>query len=173
MTSFLATILLCVFPLLMIYAALSDLFTMTIPNRISLVLIGAFLAILPFSGLDLHTIGLHFAVAFGVLVVGMCCFAMGWAGGGDVKLAAATTLWLGLGSLAEYFLYTALLGGGVTLMLVLFRSQPLLPFLYRYDWMQRLHSKTTGIPYGVALGIAALIVYPETGWVRSALALTS
>ena len=34
---------LLVFPLLMIFAALADLFTMTIPNRVSLVLIAAYL----------------------------------------------------------------------------------------------------------------------------------
>ena len=35
------SVALIVFPLLMIFAAFSDLFTMTIPNRVSLLLIGA------------------------------------------------------------------------------------------------------------------------------------
>ena len=31
----------------------------------------------------------------------------------------------------------------------------------------RLHSKDTGIPYGIALAIGALMIYPETGWMKA------
>lgn len=169
MSSILGSALLCVFPLMMIYAALSDLFTMTISNHVSLILMGAFLIIAPFSGLGLELILIHIATAFGVLVIGMGLFAAGWIGGGDVKLAASSVLWLGLGLLADYLIYAALLGGAFALLVLIFRAQPMIPLLYRYEWATKLHSGTKNIPYGVALGLAALILYPETDWIKTLL----
>jgi prepilin peptidase CpaA len=32
------------------------------------------------------------------------------------------------------------------------------------QWAERLHRPDAGIPYGVALAAAALIVYPQTDW---------
>jgi prepilin peptidase CpaA len=34
-------------------------------------------------------------------------------------------------------------------------------------WFNRLHAKESGIPYGIALAIGALIIYPETDWVKT------
>ena len=34
-------------------------------------------------------------------------------------------------------------------------------------WLLRLHAKETGIPYGIALAIGALMIYPETEWMRA------
>jgi prepilin peptidase CpaA len=31
----------------------------------------------------------------------------------------------------------------------------------------RLHHKETGIPYGVALALGALLVYPDTNWIKT------
>jgi prepilin peptidase CpaA len=31
----------------------------------------------------------------------------------------------------------------------------------------RLHAKDCGIPYGIALAIGALMIYPETEWVQA------
>src|SRR5579862_2467413 len=85
-----------VFPVGMALAAASDLLTMTISNRLMLVLAATFLVLLPFAGLDLHAIGLHVAAGLAVLAVAFFCFAMGWIGGGDAKLAAVIALWFGV-----------------------------------------------------------------------------
>ena len=34
-------------------------------------------------------------------------------------------------------------------------------------WLTRLHAKESGIPYGIALAIGALMVYPETEWIKA------
>ena len=34
-------------------------------------------------------------------------------------------------------------------------------------WLVRLHAKDSGIPYGIALAIGALMIYPETEWVQA------
>jgi prepilin peptidase CpaA len=34
-------------------------------------------------------------------------------------------------------------------------------------WVQRLHQKDGGVPYGIALAAAALVVYPDTIWMKA------
>jgi Flp pilus assembly protein protease CpaA len=35
------------------------------------------------------------------------------------------------------------------------------------DWLLKLHAKDSGIPYGIALAIGALMIYPETEWIHA------
>jgi prepilin peptidase CpaA len=55
----------------------------------------------------------------------------------------------------------------LALLLVSFRSWPLPAALLSQEWAQRLHDRKSGIPYGVALAIAALLIYPETEWMKA------
>jgi prepilin peptidase CpaA len=48
-----------ILPLCLAVAAFSDLFTMTIPNRVSAILLGAFLIVAPLAGLGVEAIGMH------------------------------------------------------------------------------------------------------------------
>jgi prepilin peptidase CpaA len=41
---------------------------------------------------------------------------------------------------------------------------PLPQFLAGREWVDRLHRPDGGVPYGIALAAAALIVYPQTEW---------
>jgi prepilin peptidase CpaA len=157
---------LLLFPTLMAFAASSDLLTMTISNRVSLLLIAGFFVLAVASGMGPTEIGLHIAAGAIVLALSFTCFAMGWIGGGDAKVAAASALWFGFGHLLEYLVYASLFGGVLTLLLLEFRQWPLpVPFCNQ-DWLLRLHGRNTGIPYGIALSLGALLIYPETDWVR-------
>ena len=109
---------------------------------------------------------LHVAAGALILVIAFVCFLRGWIGGGDAKLAAATALWFGFDYLMNYLLYASLLGGALTLLLIQFRTTPLPAFLAHQGWVQRLHQKDGDVPYGIALAIGALIVYPETPWMK-------
>ena len=158
---------LLLFPALMAFAAASDLFTMTISNRVSLSLVAGFLVLAVLGGMGLHDILSHIGAGAIVLVVAFACFAMGWIGGGDAKVAAAVALWFGFDHLLNYLVYASLLGGGLTLLLLQFRQWPL-PYPFAGQaWLTRLHDKQCGIPYGIALAIGALVVYPETEWIRA------
>src|SRR3981081_2823568 len=84
---------LLLFPALMAFAAVSDLFTMTISNRVSLALAAGFLALALLTGMGFYDILSHVGAGAAVLVVAFACFAMGWVGGGDAKVAAAPALW--------------------------------------------------------------------------------
>ncbi len=156
-----------VFPALMAFAAASDLFTMTISNRVSLALVAAFLLLAPLTGMGVEQILYHFGAGAIVLVVAFGCFAMGWMGGGDAKILAAASLWFGFSYLVSYLLYASVFGGALTLLLLQFRQWPLPYILAGQPWLLRLHAKETGIPYGIALAIGALMIYPETDWVKT------
>jgi len=161
-TPVIETALLLVFPALMAYAAASDLLTMTIPNRLSLALVAAFAVFAVASGLSAHAALLHVAAGAAVLALTFALFGFGWIGGGDAKLAAATALWLGFDTLMEYFLVAPIAGGGLTLAILALRKLPLPAIALRWDWLSRLHHPKTGVPYGIALALAALVVYPHT-----------
>ena len=85
-----------VFPVGMAFAASSDLLTMTISNRLMAALAIAFLLLAPFVGMDFHAFGFHLAAGAAMIVIAFFCFAMGWIGGGDAKLAAVIALWFGV-----------------------------------------------------------------------------
>ncbi len=158
---------LSLFPALMAFAATSDLFTMTISNRVSLALVVGFLLLAPLSGMSGTDILMHLAAGAIVLAVAFGCFAMGWVGGGDAKLAAGAALWFGFAQLMNYLLYASLLGGALTIVLLQLRQWPLPYMLTSQAWLIRLHAKESGIPYGIALAIGALAVYPQTEWVKA------
>jgi prepilin peptidase CpaA len=159
---------LLVFPSLMAFAASSDLLTMTISNRISAALIAGFVLLAYASGMNLHEIGMHFLAGAIVLCLTFVCFLRGWVGGGDAKLAAATALWFGFDYLYDYVLLASLLGGALTLLILRFRQTPLPESFLRRAWVARLHDQHNGVPYGIALAAAALVIYPYTGWMKAA-----
>jgi prepilin peptidase CpaA len=158
---------LLVFPALMAFAAASDLFTMTISNRVSILLAAAFLVLAVATGMAPSDILSHLGAGTLVLVIAFACFAMGWVGGGDAKVAAAAALWFGFDHLMNYLLYASLFGGVLTIVLLQMRQWPLPYALTGQVWLMRLHAKESGIPYGIALAIGALMIYPETGWVKA------
>jgi prepilin peptidase CpaA len=154
-------------PLLLVIAAASDLITMTIPNRIALLIAALFFALAAADGMSLYMVGTHIAAAALVLAVTFIFFARGWMGGGDAKLAAATALWLGFADLGAYALTAGIFGGALTMLILGFRSIPL-PFAASMpSWAVKLHDEKTGIPYGIALATAALAIYPHTQWMKT------
>ena len=158
---------LLLFPALMAFAASSDLFTMTISNRVSILLAAAFLLLAVATGMGPYDILSHLGAGALVLLIAFGCFAMGWVGGGDAKVAAAAALWFGFGHLLNYLLYASLFGGVLTIVLLQMRQWPLPYALTGQTWLLRLHAKESGIPYGIALAIGALMIYPETEWVKA------
>jgi prepilin peptidase CpaA len=157
-----AAIIMVVFPFLMIFAALSDVFTMTIGNRISAVLIASFLIVAPFIGLTWAEFGWHVAAFATVLAATFGLFAAGAMGGGDAKLLASTSLWMGFGqSLLDYLLWATIWGGVFTLFLVLFRKSSLSVYAGEVPILRRMIDEKD-VPYGVALAIGGLMAFPQS-----------
>lgn len=155
-------LLLTIFPATMILAAAMDILTFTIPNRLSIVLIVGFFLLALLVPLTWSDIGLHVLAGAGMLSLGFVLFACGWIGGGDAKLFAGAALWLGPGALPKYLLIASLFGGALTLALILWRGRSLPAMLTSQGWLLRLHDRREGIPYGIALAAAGLLVYSDT-----------
>jgi prepilin peptidase CpaA len=140
-------------------AAVTDLFTMTIPNRLSIFLVASFVVLAPVSGLPWAEISMSFAAAAVVLAVCFGFFALNVMGGGDVKLLAATALWFGFSpALGAFIFQTALWGGLVTLLVMLIRSQAD-RFAFIGNVVPAPILTTKKVPYGVAIGIAGIMTF--------------
>lgn len=153
------------FVFVMVYAGIMDLTTMRIRNGLVLALPATYAVLAPFAGFTAQEIAWSVAIAGGVLAVGFVFFAFGWMGGGDAKLLAATVLWIGVGHTPTFVVYTALFGGVLTFAILQLRLVGLPAFLGDRPWIARLQSDGAGVPYGVAIALAALIVFPQTRWI--------
>lgn len=98
------------------------------------------------SGLSLWPdVAMQIGVALATFAVLAAMFAMGWMGGGDVKLLAALALWIAPPLFLNLVVMMALLGGVLTIGLCMTHV------------MRRRKDKLT-IPYGVAIALAGLWV---------------
>jgi prepilin peptidase CpaA len=168
-----AILLVAFLPALLVAAAICDLTSYTIPNIVPASMILLFITFLAAMGLKGHpldwsSIGLHFLAGFIGLVAGMAVFAAGWVGGGDAKLFAAVALWFGWNDLFDYAILATLLGGCLTIFLIAIRRVSLPQILADQPWIARLADRKEGVPYGVALAVAALTVLPDTELFRLA-----
>ncbi len=156
--------ILIIFPFAMAFAGVSDLLSMTIQNRVSLILILSFAILAPMIGMPWDIYAMHFVAGASVLAVTFTLFATGTMGGGDAKLMSATAVWLGWNfGLAEYLLTMSALGGLLTLAILRYRSSHLvLAYTARFEFMSRLAQKDQGVPYGIALGTAGLMTFPAS-----------
>jgi prepilin peptidase CpaA len=101
-------------------SCLADLRRFEIPDTISIVILGSAVAFgLATPGFEWlwHAGGLALMFA-----IGLGLFAIGWMGGGDIKLLVATAAWTGLKGLLPFLLGVTLAGGIVALVLLASRS---------------------------------------------------
>jgi prepilin peptidase CpaA len=150
------------FPALMALSASMDLLTYTIPNRLCAALAIGYLALAAPLGVPAADILLNISCAIGILAIAFMLFSLGWVGGGDAKLAAATALWLGWSVILDYGVAAAVYGGLLTLVILAGRMAPLPASLARLGWVARLHDGQAGVPYGIALAAAGLTQFPSS-----------
>jgi prepilin peptidase CpaA len=154
------------FAALLLLAAWQDWRTMQIADGISLGIAALFIpwalsgvAAGTFSLLDL---ALALACAAGMFGLAALAFAAGAMGGGDVKLAAAASLFAGPGLMLDFVTVTALVGG--LLGLAILAGAPIGPLASTGDGTMRARLRGN-LPYGPAIAAGGL-------WVALALALT-
>jgi prepilin peptidase CpaA len=167
----LAFLALAVFAGLLIYAACTDIASLTIPNWVSIALSALFIVFALAQGMPLAEIGVHVLFGFGVLVIGFFLFQANIIGGGDAKLLGAAAVWTGFAAFAPFLIWTAIAGGVLAAILLVARMfQPAVaawapPFVYR------LLTPNSGLPYGVAIMIGGLMAAPALPLAGSALTL--
>lgn len=151
------------FPALLSFAAASDVLTMRISNWLSASLALAFFIAAAAIGMNFPAVAWHIILAMLVLLAGFALFTARILGGGDAKLLAGAALWVGPQNFPDLMIYIALSGGLVATMVLLLRQLRLL-FGLRIVWASHLYNADSGVPYGVAICIGGLAVFPETPW---------
>ena len=149
--------------LLFVAAAGFDVWRLKIPNAISAGLVALFAITAAFSPSDVPWLE-HVGVCIAVFVAGAVLFRFRLLGGGDVKLVAAASLWMGPGLLAEYAILVGLTGGLLVLALLAVRMfvgrmQMAFPTLISLTLPAALSSGRS-VPYGVAIAVGALVLAP-------------
>ncbi|MEQ1672046.1 MAG: prepilin peptidase [Hyphomicrobium sp.] len=164
-----ASALLLIFPVAMSFAAANDLFTMKIPNKISLALIAAFALAALYVQLPLETALLHLAIGVAALAAGFVMFSFRLLGGGDAKLMAAGALWMGPEHAILYIAYVTIFGGLLSAAILAYRKYVPVSAEALPPWAVKLHVQGTGIPYGIAIAASGLVMYPSTIWYHALL----
>ena len=134
---------------LLVVAAVIDMRTFTISNRLNLTV--ALLAPLYWLSVELSIwpgIAIQLAAGAAVFVVLAAAFYAGMMGGGDVKLAAALALWFPPGATIKFLVFMSLAGGLLTLLI-----------LVRHRAKQR--EGRPQIPYGVAIALGGLAILAQ------------
>ncbi len=134
---------------MLIVAAVIDVRTFTISNRLNLaVAAGAPLywlsiALAPWPGMAIQLAagGIVFVLLAGAFYAGMM-------GGGDVKLAAALALWFSPGGTVKFLVFMSLAGGVLTIALLAWHRS-------------RGRKGRPEIPYGVAIAFGGLAILAQ------------
>ncbi len=155
---------LVLFAVALVYAALSDIVRFRIPNWLCLSVVSLFVVFGATSGLGAVEFAVRLAQGGGALVLGFALYSMGWFGGGDAKLMAASVPWFGLSQLVDYVLLVAVLGGLLAAVIILSRKAniPIPERLASQNWVDNLMAEKGGIPYGVAISSAGIIMVIST-----------
>ncbi len=140
---------------LVLFAALSDIGSMTIPNWVSIALAIVFPLAALSAEMPWAQIGLHAGVGVLVFLAGFALFSIGVLGGGDVKVIAAVSVWTGVSALSPFAFWTTAAGGVLALALLLARRLAA-PGPSRPAFLNRLLDPARGIPYAVAIAAGAI-----------------
>lgn len=142
---------------------------MTIPNKYSVIIIGAFfvayLANLGFSG-DIRYvsfINVSLAAAGIMFVVSFILFATKVMGAGDSKLATALALWVGLKGLAPLLVGMALVGALLSLATIVLRKKAIWAAAPEGSWVAQAQAGRNAVPYGIAIVAGAFFAFFKLG----------
>ena len=152
-----------ILPLCLAMAAFTDILTMKIPNRVSVVLAVSFFAVAPFSGMDLATFGWSIVAAVTVFAACFALFAFNVMGGGDAKILSAAALWYGFNmDLAAFLILTGFFGGMLAMVILFIRANQDVLLVTPLPIPMHIFKQRAGIPYGVAIGVAAFATFPDS-----------
>lgn len=150
-----------IFAVPLLLACYTDFDRMKIPNWVSLAMAAGFFLTLPLTWAGLPTFGEHLTIGAIFFCAGFAMFAFGWLGGGDAKLMAAIALWLDWGSVANFIIYTTLVGAALGIALIL--SRKFMPmFLQSNALVTKLHQGGKDMPYAFALAAGGFAIWPST-----------
>jgi prepilin peptidase CpaA len=142
-------LLLAALAAILVFAAVVDVRTFTISNRLNLTV--ALLAPVYWASVELSPwpgIAVQLAAAATVFVLLAGAFYAGMMGGGDVKLAAALALWFSPFTTVKFLILMSLAGGVLTLVVLAAHRA-------------RKAEGRPEIPYGVAIAFGGLAILTQ------------
>ncbi len=143
-----------IFALAMVTAMITDLTSMTIRNRVSVGLALGFVLFAPFLGFSLSDYAWHLGIGGITLIITFSLFCLRAMGGGDAKLIAATALWFGPNiSLVDYLVMVSILGGVLTLTIILYRMIPARYSRTAMSSWERLRARMWAFPTALPLAL--------------------
>jgi prepilin peptidase CpaA len=135
--------------LLLLVAAAVDIRTLTISNRLNLVIAGLAPLYWVAAGLPLWPgVAVQVVLAIGLFILFAATFYVGLMGGGDVKLAAALALWFSPAATVKFLVFMSLAGGLLTLFVLAWHRSKGRP-------------GKPEIPYGVAIAAGGLAILTQ------------
>ena len=165
------------FCLAVIYGAICDVRTYTIPNRVSYGLVGLFVVFatlvwlntpymphIPHSGLHVPPILFNVAYGLAVFIFFLVFWKLGWVGGGDAKFVSAISLFMGLEHVLQFVILLSIFA--LAFVMVLKFLQIMNPLflggkLPGFVKKMLLKAEEKAIPYGLPAAMSALIVIPN------------
>lgn len=155
-----AALLVLAFAALVLAAAVCDVATMEIPNRISV----AIIALAPIAALlgamSWPELGARLAFGAAVFLAAFAAFNFNLMGGGDAKLITAIAVFVGAGAFIPFLMAMAVAGGALA-ALVLVARKIFTPESARWAFARRLLDPARGAPYAVAIAAGAAFVLPR------------
>jgi prepilin peptidase CpaA len=160
-------------PALLIVAAASDVMSFRIPNWLTILTALLFFPMALATQMPLHEFGWHVLAGIILFAAGFIFFQLGLFGGGDAKLMAAAGLWFGTAKILPFLVLTALVGGGLALVVGLWS-------LVMLSWEmgaenapggavvslgQKLRNLKPNVPYGFAFALGGILAFKDTWWV--------
>ena len=142
-------LLLAILAAILVFAAVVDMRTFTISNRLNLAvaLLAPFywwsVALAPWPGM-----AIQLAAGAAVFVLLAAVFFAGMMGGGDVKLAAALALWFSPAMTVKFLVLMSIAGGVLTLAVI------------GWHRMKQREGRPE-IPYGVAIAFGGLAILTQ------------
>lgn len=130
----------------LLIAAFTDMRSRQISNKLNLAIALGAPIFWWSSGMSLWPdVAIQFGIAIAAFAVLAGMFALGWMGGGDVKLLTVLALWIEPNSFMQLLIIMALAGGLLTIV------------MGAWHFMRR-QKERLAIPYGVAIAIGGLWV---------------
>lgn len=154
---------------LLAYSCVTDFFTMTIPNWVSVGILTAFAVAFTVAGLvgipAFYGWKAHGAALVLMFVVTFIMFICRVWGAGDSKLASAVALWIGLKGFLTFLVVMSFTGVGLVALYYIFRKSKLnFTALGEQSWPMRIRAGEKTIPYGIAIAFGALWVFLTLGY---------
>jgi prepilin peptidase CpaA len=136
---------------LLLLACWTDVRCLRISNWISLAIVGLFALFATLGRLSAEQFLLHVAAGALIFAIGTILFVWRKLGGGDVKLLAAVSLWIGWTDLFDFILVVSAFGALVSLVLIALRRSVVPAVLNGRGYHPIVLEPQEGAPYAVAI----------------------